>query len=227
MKIRARVLIRAWLVIDPVDSNTFWLNPYGVHFGLLTVSDMVQVNDQGKRVGGADKAVNAAGFMIHSAIHAARPDLHTVCHAHSPYARAWSTFGRPIDMLNQDSCMFYNDLSVYPSFGGVVFASEEGKRIALALGPTKKNMLLQNHGSLTAGSTVGEAAAFFIALERACHNQLLVEAAVGPGNLQKTFVGEEEAEYTKKGTGSSEVMYMQFAPEYQLILKESGGDFLL
>lgn len=188
---------------------------------------MVQVNNQGQRVGGADKAINAAGFMIHSAIHAARPDLHVVCHAHSPFARAWSTFGRPIDMLNQDSCMFYNDLSVYPSFGGVVFAAEEGKRIALAMGSKNKNMLLQNHGSLTAGATVWEAAAFLIALERACHTQLLVEAAVAPGSLQKTFVGDEEAEYTKKGTGTPEVMYMQFVPEYQLILKESGGDFLL
>lgn len=187
---------------------------------------MVQVDDQGRRVGGADKPVNAAGFMIHSAVHAARPDLHAVCHAHSPYARAWSTFGLPIDMLNQDSCMFYDDLAIYPSFGGVVFAAEEGRRIASAMGQKNKNLLLQNHGSLTAGGTIAEAAGFFIALERACHNQLLVEAAVTPGNLEKTFVGKEEAEYTKKGTGSPEVMYMQFMPEYQFALKESKGDFL-
>ncbi|CAL5872045.1 uncharacterized protein PFLUO_LOCUS6302 [Penicillium psychrofluorescens] len=211
---------------DPIDTKTFWLNPYGVHFGMLTVSDMVQVDDQGRRVGGADKPVNAAGFMIHSAIHAARPDLHAVCHAHSPHARAWSTFGLPIDMLNQDSCMFYNDLAVYPSFGGVVFAAEEGCRIASAMGPTKKNLLLQNHGSLTAGGTIAEAAAFFIALERACHNQLLVEASLASPRLKKTFVGDEEAEYTKKGTGSPEVMYMQFMPEYQFVLKVSEGDFL-
>jgi ribulose-5-phosphate 4-epimerase/fuculose-1-phosphate aldolase len=214
------------LHVDPVDPSTFWLNPYGVHFGVLTVSDMVQVDDQGRRVGGADKPVNAAGFMIHSAVHAARPDLHAVCHAHSPYARAWSTFGLPIDMLNQDSCMFYDDLAIYPSFGGVVFAAEEGRRIASAMGQKNKNLLLQNHGSLTAGGTIAEAAGFFIALERACHNQLLVEAAVTPGNLEKTFVGKEEAEYTKKGTGSPEVMYMQFMPEYQFALKESKGDFL-
>ncbi|KAJ5612565.1 class ii aldolase and adducin domain-containing protein [Penicillium lagena] len=211
---------------DPIDPKTFWLNPYGVHFGLLTVSDMVQVDDQGRRVGGADKPVNAAGFMIHSAIHAARPDLHAVCHAHSPHARAWSTFGLPIDMLNQDSCMFYDDLAVYPSFGGVVFAAEEGCRIASAMGPKKKNLILQNHGSLTAGGTIAEAAAFFIALERACHNQLLVEAALTSPSLKKTLVGEEEAEYTKKGTGSPEVMYMQFMPEYLLILKECKGDFV-
>lgn len=129
--------------------------------------------------------------------------------------------------------MFYKDLAVYPSFGGVVFAAEEGQRIADALGPTNKNIILQNHGLLTAGGTVAEAAAFFIALERACQTQLLIESAIAPGSvggavtgLQKTIIGEEEAEYTKNGTGTPSVMYMQFDPEYQLILKESGGDFL-
>lgn len=129
--------------------------------------------------------------------------------------------------------MFYKDLAVYPSFGGVVFAAEEGQKIADALGPTTKNIILQNHGILTAGGTVAEAAAFFIALERACQTQLLIESAIAPGSvggsvtgLHKTFVGDEEAQYTKDGTGTPSVMYMQFEPEYQLMLKESGGDFL-
>lgn len=178
--------------------------------------------------------VNRAGFIIHRAIHEARPDLHAACHMHSPYGRAWSTFGRGIDMLNQDSCMFYEDLTIYAAFGGVVLAPEEGVNIAYALGPQKKNIILQNHGILTCGGTIAEAAGFFIALERACHTQLLVESATAPSSiggavsgLSKTFVSREEAEYTKKGTGIPEVMYMQFAPEYQCILKETGGDFLL
>lgn len=128
--------------------------------------------------------------------------------------------------------MFYDDLAVYESFGGVVFAKEEGTRIAKALGPKHKNVILKNHGLLTCGGTVAEAAAFFIALERACQTQLLTEAAIAPGSvgassgLQKSIVGDEEAAYTKKGTGNPEVMYMQFVPEYQMVLKESGGDFL-
>lgn len=215
--------------VDPVEPDTFWINPYGVHFGLLTVSDMVRVDAQGVRVGGADKLINTAGFIIHAAIHQRRPDINAACHLHSPFARAWSNFGRPIDMLNQDSCMFYGDLAVYANFGGVVFAKEEGARLADALGPTMKTIILQNHGSLTCGGTVAEAAAFFIALERACHCQLLTEAAVAPdgSQLRKTIVGDEEAAYTKRSTGSPEVMYMQFEPEYQLILKETQGDFLI
>lgn len=98
--------IRRWniayrLDADPVAPETFWINPYGVHFGLLTVSDMVQVDEEGNRIGGADKAVNTAGFIIHAAIHKARPDINAACHVHSPYGRAWSNFGRSIDMLNQ------------------------------------------------------------------------------------------------------------------------------
>ena len=216
------------LPLDPVDPDTFWLNPYGIHFGLLKVSDMVHVDEEGNRIGGAELPVNTAGFIIHAALHRARPDINAACHLHSPYGRAWSTFGKPIDMLNQDSCMFYEDLAVYSSFGGVVFAKEEGGRIANALGPTKKNIILQNHGLLTCGGAVAEAAAFFIALERACQAQLLVEAAVAPNGsqLEKALVSDEEARYTKKGTGTPEVMYMQFEPEYRFIVKETGGDFL-
>lgn len=124
--------------------------------------------------------------------------------------------------------MFYNDLSVYPSFGGVVHATEEGKRIAAALGPTNKNLIMQNHGLLTCGGTVAEAAALFVALERACHAQILVDTAIANsgGSLVKTCVGVEEASYTKIGTGTPEVMYMQFVPEYELLLEETNGAFL-
>ncbi|EFX04632.1 class 2 aldolase adducin domain containing protein [Grosmannia clavigera kw1407] len=219
---------------DPVEPDTFWINPYAEHFGCLRVSDMVRVDGEGRRVGGAkNKVVNTAGFIIHSAIHAARPDIHAACHVHSPFGRAWSTFGRPLDMLNQDSCMFYDDLSVYAGFGGVVYAAEEGVRLAAALGPRNRSLILQNHGLLTCGGTVAEAAAFFIAMERACQAQLLVEAAVAPGTagqavsgLSKTLIGEAECRYTKDGTGTPEAMYMQFVPEYQRIFKETGGDYL-
>lgn len=128
--------------------------------------------------------------------------------------------------------MFYNDISVYPAFGGVVFSQEEGHRISDAIGPTNKNLIMQNHGLLTSGGTVAEAAAFFIALERACQAQLLAESAVAPGSvggnagLTKTFVDDVAAAHTKRGTGSPEAMYMQFKPEYDMILKKTGGDFL-
>ncbi|KLJ09523.1 L-fuculose-phosphate aldolase [Blastomyces silverae] len=210
---------------DPVNPDCFWINPYAKHFGCITVSDLILVNHEGTPLTLTEHKVNTAGFIIHSSIHQARPDLNAVCHMHSPYGRAWSTFGKGIEMLNQDSCMFYEDLAVYEGFGGIVLAKEEGENISRALGE-KKNLILQNHGLITAGSTVGEAAAFFIALERACQTQLLVEHAVlhTPG-LQKKYVGDEEAAYTKTASGSPAAMYMQFVPEYELIFKETRGEF--
>jgi ribulose-5-phosphate 4-epimerase/fuculose-1-phosphate aldolase len=89
---------------DPIDPDTFWINPYGVHFGLLRVSDMVHVDEDGRCIGGADMSVNKAGFIIHAAVHRARQDINAACHVHSPYGRAWSNFGRGIDMLNQGKC---------------------------------------------------------------------------------------------------------------------------
>jgi ribulose-5-phosphate 4-epimerase/fuculose-1-phosphate aldolase len=84
------------------------------------------------------KTANAAGFFIHSEIHKARPDVHAVCHAHTIAGRAWSAFGTGLDMLNQDICNLYNSIAVYKSYGGIVFAEEEGRNIARALGEKNK-----------------------------------------------------------------------------------------
>lgn len=81
---------------------------------------------------------NAAGFLIHSAIHKARLDVHAICHAHTNAGRAWSTFATGLEMLNQDICNLHNSIAVYASYGGIVFAEEEGRNIAAALGPTNK-----------------------------------------------------------------------------------------
>jgi hypothetical protein len=77
---------------------------------------------------------------------------------------------------------------------------------------------------LTCGQSVGEAAGFYIALERACQAQLLAEAAAANG-VTKRYIGDKEAAYTNE-MGSPGFMYMQFLPEYELALKESNGDFL-
>lgn len=137
-------------VRDPEHPHTFWTNPLGKHFGLLNASDMVLVDYEGKVVGGnTSRPANAAGFLIHSAIHKARPDVHAACHCHGRAGKAWSAFARPLEMLNQDVCYLYGDAqAVYNEFGGVVFTEEEGKRLAAALGPKGKGMILRNHGLL-------------------------------------------------------------------------------
>lgn len=76
-------------------------DPYGVHYGMIKASDLVLVDEDGNAVTKTKYKVNKAGFMIHAALHKARPDVNAACHTHSRYGRAWSAFGRPIEMLNQ------------------------------------------------------------------------------------------------------------------------------
>jgi ribulose-5-phosphate 4-epimerase/fuculose-1-phosphate aldolase len=97
-------------VRDPENPHTFWTNPLSKHFGLLKASDMILVDYDGKAIGGnMNLPANAAGFLIHSAVHKARPDVTAACHTHSPYGKAWSSFAKPLEMLNQDVTYFYGD----------------------------------------------------------------------------------------------------------------------
>lgn len=94
---------------DPVDPSTFWVNPLGVAFGLIKKSDLIQVNHDGDVIdGGPVRLLNAAAFMIHSAIHSARPDVICAAHSHSIYGRSFCALGRELDIITQDSCAFYN-----------------------------------------------------------------------------------------------------------------------
>ena len=94
---------------DPVDPSTFWVNPFGVAFGLIKKSDLIQVDHDGNIIdGGPVRLLNAAAFMIHSAIHTARPDVMCAAHSHSIYGRSFCALGRELDIITQDSCAFYN-----------------------------------------------------------------------------------------------------------------------
>ncbi|KAL2886051.1 Meiotically up-regulated protein 14 [Ceratocystis lukuohia] len=207
-------------VRDPVNPSTFWINPMGVHFGMLTARDMVHVDENGTVIGGNRRAVNAAGFMIHSAIHRARPDVHAACHAHSAQGKAWSTFGRELEMLNQDACIFWNNHTVYKNFGGVVLAAEEGERIAEALGPKHRSVILQNHGLLTVGSTVDEAAYLFTLLDRTCEVQMIVEST----RLEKKIIDDKEAQYTYVVDADPETLYSEFQPDFEYEIWKSNGE---
>ncbi|KAL5385231.1 hypothetical protein PMIN02_008959 [Paraphaeosphaeria minitans] len=153
---------------DPVDPTTFWVNPLGVAFSLMKSSDLIHVNEEGEVIGGGEcRLLNLAAYMIHSAIHQARPDVIAACHSHSIYGRSFCALGRKLDTITQDSCAFHNDHVLYTSYKGVVLAKEEGENIAKELGPHKA-ALLQNHGLLTVGHTIEEAVFWFVSMEKAC-----------------------------------------------------------
>ena len=206
---------------DPEFTDSFWVNPYGVHFSQVKVSNLIRVDHEGNVVEG-DYPVNCAAFAIHAAVHTLRPDVNAAAHTHSPYGRAWSALGRTLDCITQDACAFYNDHAVYENFGGVAVEVDEGVRIAQALGQHKA-AILQNHGIITAGQTVDAAAWWYICLERSCQVQLLAEAA-SHGKPLKT-ISPEWARQTYDIVGSPYAGWFQFQPLYARILKEQ-PDFL-
>jgi ribulose-5-phosphate 4-epimerase/fuculose-1-phosphate aldolase len=164
---------------DPELPDHFWVNPLAVPFGRMRVSDLQLVNHLGEIVIG-DGPVNQAGFAIHSQVHAARPDVVAAAHAHAVHGKAWSALGRLLDPITQDACVFYGSHSLYDDFNGVVLDEAEGKRVAAALGPVNKAVILQNHGFITVGRSVEEAAWLFITADASAHAQLLAEAAGTP-----------------------------------------------
>ncbi|KAJ4109702.1 hypothetical protein NW768_012138 [Fusarium equiseti] len=203
-------------VRDPENPHTFWTNPLAVHFGMLKASDMILVNYDGVPIGGnMSRPANAAGFLIHSAVHKARPDVIAACHTHSVHGMAWSAFGRPIEMITQDAAYLYGDAqAVYHDFGGVVVTQEEGDKIGVALGPKGKAMILQNHGLLTVGTTVDEACFLMTLMERASQCQLLAEAAAANG-IPKVLISEASAKYTVENSSDPETLYWEGQPDLE------------
>ncbi|ORY03855.1 class II aldolase/adducin domain-containing protein [Clohesyomyces aquaticus] len=211
---------------DPVDPTTFWVNPFGVSFSLIKASDLILVNEEGEVIdGGPVRLLNTAAYMIHSAIHQARPDVNAAAHSHSIYGRSFCALGRKLDTITQDSCAFHDDHVLYESFNGIVLAEKEGKNIAKALGNCKA-ALLQNHGLLTCGGTVEEAVFWFVSLEKCCHAQLMADAAAAGrgGSTQK--IGEQEALFTRSAVGTPGAGWFSAKPLFDLIHKETGGDYL-
>ncbi|KIY01283.1 uncharacterized protein Z520_02835 [Fonsecaea multimorphosa CBS 102226] len=209
---------------DPVNPNTFWVNPFGLSFNKIKKSDLILVDEDGKVIGGGKRRlINTAAYMIHSAIHRARPDVLCAAHSHSLYGRAFCTLGRPIDIITQDSCVFYNDLAVYKQFGGIVFAKEEGENIAKALG-NKKACLLQNHGLLTAGPSIEAVVFWFVSLEKCCQAQLLADAAAGGRGQETVKIDDEDAAYTAKNAGQNWPGWFSGLPLFDDVLDDVGDE---
>ncbi|HXA32623.1 MAG TPA: class II aldolase/adducin family protein [Acidimicrobiales bacterium] len=198
---------------DPEQLDHFWVNPFGMHFGHIRVSDLILVNDKGDVVVG-DKSVNTAAFAIHSQVHAARPDVIAAGHAHSIYGKSWSALGRLLDPITQDACAFYEDHALFDDYTGVVLDIEEGKRIAHALGDAKA-VILRNHGLLTVGHSVDEAVWWFITMERSCQAQLLASSAGTP-----VLIDPEMARLTASQVGANASGYFSFQPLFDRILLE-------
>jgi ribulose-5-phosphate 4-epimerase/fuculose-1-phosphate aldolase len=199
---------------DPEHTDHFWVNGFGVDFGSIKLSDLILCDHTGKVVEGK-YSVNRAAFAIHSQVHLARPDVVAAAHAHSIYGKSFSCLGRLLEPLTQDACAFYEDHGLYNDYGGVANDVEEGQRIAKAIGKCKA-AILQNHGLITCGQTVEEAAWWFITMERSCQAQLLAEAT----RTKRIKIDHATALKTRGELGFPLAGYFQFQPLLQKIERE-------
>ncbi len=167
--------ISAKLPDDGSGKEKFLINPYGLFFDEMTASDLLVVDLEGNLHGPARGNVNRAGFVIHSTIHAARPDVHCVLHTHSKAGVAVSIQEDGLLRLSQQSTLILHALA-YHDYQGVAVHDEERASLVGDLGH-REYMILRNHGLLTASRSIAEAFMAMYLLESACQIQLAAQGS--------------------------------------------------
>jgi ribulose-5-phosphate 4-epimerase/fuculose-1-phosphate aldolase len=159
----------------PGPEHHFLINNYTLMFEEITASNLVKIDLDGNKVDDAPGAVNRAGFVIHSAVHAAREDAQAVIHLHTPHGQAVSAMKEGLLPHTQTAMIAHHDVA-YHDHEGIADALDERERIVADLGD-KNALILRNHGTLTVGSSVAEAFVRMYFLERACEAQVLMLSA--------------------------------------------------
>jgi ribulose-5-phosphate 4-epimerase/fuculose-1-phosphate aldolase len=158
----------------PDADDQFLINPYGLFFDEITASSLVKIDLAGKKVGDSPFEVNAAGFVIHSAIHAARHDARCVMHTHTLNGVAVSAQRAGLLPISQHSMFTLSSLA-YHDFEGPALNDDEKPRLVADLGD-KSSLILRNHGLLTVGETVADAFVAMYYLEASCAIQVRAQS---------------------------------------------------
>jgi ribulose-5-phosphate 4-epimerase/fuculose-1-phosphate aldolase len=204
----------------PGAEEHFLLNPYGVLFEQITASDLVKVDLEGNIVQDTEYSINPAGFVIHSAVHTARPDAKCVLHTHTVAGMAVASIEEGLLPLTQKSMRFYNRVG-YHDYEGVADDLDERSRIVASLG--KHNaLILRNHGLLTCGPTVARAFFLMKNLEKSCQTQIAAMSTGGKliklsPNLMEHAAGQFERGYEGRANGWPSLLHMldRIDPSYR------------
>jgi ribulose-5-phosphate 4-epimerase/fuculose-1-phosphate aldolase len=162
----------------PGPEHHFLINPFGLTFEEVTASNLVKVDLEGHVIGESKYPINAAGFTIHSAVHAARPEVGCVIHLHTEAGMALSMLEGGLLPLSQ-TAMFFQSQLAFHDYEGVALNLEERARLVRDLGD-KSVMILRNHGTLVAAATIGQAYVTMFLMEKAARAQLRALACNRP-----------------------------------------------
>ncbi len=154
----------------PDVDHQYLINPYGLMYDEITASNLVKIDLDGNILEETEYEINPAGFVIHSAVHGARPDVVCVIHTHSRAGVAISALKEGLIPVNQGGFQFHNRIA-YHDYEGFALDEAERKRLVADLGE-RRAMILRNHGLLTAGRSVAEAFRLIYYLEQACQLRL-------------------------------------------------------
>ena len=166
------------------------INPYGLMFDEVTASSLVKIDSDGSVIDDVTGlGINHAGFVIHGAVHQARPEVACVVHTHTRAGVAISAQKEGLLPISQHALRIHGMLT-YHDYEGVALDMDERKRIAADLGATSKAMIMRNHGLLSLGASVGEAFHFMYYLDTAC--QIQIDAMAG-GREQLIVLAEQTA----------------------------------
>lgn len=181
----------------PDNPNHFLINPMGIRWDEMTASLLVKVDVEGNTIEvlDGDGLVPKAGFVIHSGVFEARPDVNAIVHTHTNDGVAVSALKDGLQPLCMEALFFYNNMGYHP-FEGTSMDNDERTRLAISLG-SYKAMIMQNHAPLTVGGSVGEAFVLMYWLQRACEIQMKVLASNMPWT---TVPGDVAEHYSKQET---------------------------
>lgn len=161
----------------PGPEPSYLINPFGLHYGEVTARNLVRVGLDGRPLHDTAYGINRAGFVIHSAIHAARPDAHCIVHTHDSFGLAVACQAGGLAMDNFYAA-FLDGRIAYHAFEGVTTSVDEQPRLVASLGD-KPVLILRNHGLLVAEATLPAMFYWYYVLQRACHVQALAHAMPG------------------------------------------------
>ena len=202
----------------PGPEHHFLINPYGLRFDEVTASNLVKIDLEGNVVGDGEYKANAAGFVIHSALHIAREDALCVMHTHTTAGMAVAAQKSGLLPVHMYSHNFYNRIA-YHDFEGPSLNLGERERLVASMG-RHHALILRNHGLLTVGRTIAEAFVRMFRLERSCQVQLAAQAGGAALILPSAEVCEESArlgdEFLTSG-GDTELGQMEFDALVRLV----------
>lgn len=177
------------------NADHFLINPWGLRYDEVTATNLLEIDHDGNKISGPDYPVNKPGFVIHSAIHGARPDINCIIHTHTVAGMAVAAQKEGLLPISMPGTGFWGQVA-YHDYEGPSMNLGERKRLVASLG-NKKTMILRNHGILTCGKSVEEAFILMFRLQRACEVQIAAQSGGAELVTPSHGVLEQSVQLTK------------------------------